>query len=156
MERDLERVARECDAAVEHARATLVDAVRTAYRGGMTQEQIAARIGRSQSEVNRILRFHGSTPRAHALRLHSAEIRARVRAAGGRNVRVFGSTARGTESSDSDVDLLFEMREPLSLMQLSAVERELSALVGVKVDLVAESSLRDDLRDRILDEAVPL
>ncbi|WNM23540.1 nucleotidyltransferase domain-containing protein [Demequina capsici] len=156
MEPDLAHIARESDAAVEAARTRLVEAVRDATRAGMTQQQIAEQIGRSQPEVNRLLRFHGSTPHARALRQHRAEIRSRLRAVGGRNVRVFGSTARGAERPDSDVDLLFEMREPLSLMQLSAVENELSRLLGLQVDLVAESSLRPDLREGIVNEAVPL
>lgn len=71
-------------------------------------------------------------------------------------MRVFGSTATGTDGPTSDVDLLFDMRTPMSLMQLSALERELSRLIGLRVDLVPESSIRPDLRDRILAEAVPL
>ena len=71
-------------------------------------------------------------------------------------MRVFGSTANGTDGPDSDVDLLFDMRKPLSLMQLSTLERELSGLIGARVDLVPESSIRPDLRQHILDQAVPL
>ena len=149
-------VAERCDAAVEAARAELVTAVRRAYADGMTQAEIAAQIGRSQPEVNRLLRFHGSTPRARALREHSARIRAAIKEAGGARVRVFGSTVDGTDRPDSDVDLLFDMRTPLSLMQLSTLERELSRLIGARVDLVPESSIRPDLREHILEQAVPL
>lgn len=149
-------VAERCDAAVDAARAELVAAVRRAYAQGMTQAEIAAQVGRSQPEVNRLLRFHGSTPRARALRDHSARVRAAIRQAGGDKVRVFGSTADGTDRPDSDVDLLFDMRKPLSLMQLSTLESELSRLIGARVDLVPESSIRPDLRERILQQAVPL
>ena len=149
-------VAERCDAAVEAARAELVTAVRSAYSRGMTQSEIAVQIGRSQPEVNRLLRFHGSGARARALRGHSARIRTAIKEAGGARVRVFGSTADGTERPDSDVDLLFDMRVPLSLMQLSTLERELSQLIGARVDLVPESSIRPDLRERILQQAVPL
>ena len=152
----LTSVAERCDAAVEAARAELVTAVRSAYSHGMTQSEIAVQIGRSQPEVNRLLRFHGSTPRARALRDHSARVRAAIKHAGGARVRVFGSTADGTDRPDSDVDLLFDMRKPLSLMQLSTLERELSQLIGARVDLVPESSIRPDLRKRILQQAVPL
>jgi len=48
------------------------------------------------------------------------------------------------------------MDEPLSLMQLSAVEKHLSELIGVAVDLVPASSLRPDLRESVLNEAVLL
>ncbi|WP_291380057.1 nucleotidyltransferase domain-containing protein [Demequina sp.] len=152
----LAAVAKRCDAAVEAARAELVTAVRRAYAQGMTQAEIAAQIGRSQPEVNRLLRFHGSTRRARALRDQSPRIRAAIKEAGGASVRVFGSVADGTDRPDSDVDLLFDMRKPLSLMQLSTLERELSELIGARVDLVPESSIRPDLRDRILQQAVPL
>ena len=71
-------------------------------------------------------------------------------------MRVFGSVARGEDHEGSDVDLLFVMGRPLSLMQLGRLEDEVSASVGVPVDLVPESSLRPALRDRALAEAVPL
>ena len=152
----LASIAERCDATVEAARTELVTAVRSAYAQGMTQAEIAAQIGRSQPEVNRLLRFHGSSPRARALRDHSARIRAVIKEAGGARVRVFGSTADGTERPDSDVDLIFDMRTPLSLVQLSTLERKLSQLIGARVDLVPESSIRPDLRERILQQAVPL
>ena len=69
---------------------------------------------------------------------------------------VFGSVARGEDDERSDVDLLFVMGGPLSLMELSRLEGQVSSLVGVSVDLVPESSLRPALRDRVLAEAVAL
>ena len=42
------------------------------------------------------------------LRTHADEIRAAARRRKIRNIRVFGSTARGDESSTSDVDLLVD------------------------------------------------
>ncbi|MGB7818139.1 MAG: nucleotidyltransferase domain-containing protein [Ornithinibacter sp.] len=71
-------------------------------------------------------------------------------------MRVFGSVARGEDDEGSDVDLLFVMGRPLSLMELGRLEDEVSASVGLPVDLVPESSLRPALRDRALAEAVPL
>jgi predicted nucleotidyltransferase len=152
----LAEVARTSDAATRHARNELVRAVREAAAGGMTQAQIAAEIGRSQPEVSRLLRFHGTTPLARRLRASRAEVLGAVAKAGGRDVRVFGSVARGEDDGGSDVDLLFVMGRPLSLMELGRLEDEVSAAVGVPVDLVPESSLRPALRDRALVEAVPL
>ncbi len=43
---------------------------------------------------------------------------------GARNVRVFGSRARGTASADSDLDLLVEMDKGRSLLDLIELERE--------------------------------
>ena len=156
IDRSLADVARKSDAAVRRARDELVRAVREASAAGMTQAQIAAEIGRSQPEVSRLLRFHGATPLARRLRASRAEVLRAVSEAGGRDVRVFGSVARGEDDEGSDVDLLFVMGRPLSLMELGRLEAEVSAAVGVPVYLVPDRSLRPALRDRALDEAVPL
>jgi uncharacterized protein len=156
MTTSLAEVARHCDEATARARADLVRAVRAASAQGMTQSQIAVAIGRSQPEVSRLLRFHGTTPLARQLRRHSEAIRQLVTQAGGTRVRVFGSVAVGTDEPDSDVDLLFAMRQPLSLMQLGRLEHQIAALLGAPVDLVPESALRPDLCERIFSEAVLL
>ena len=106
--------------------------------------------------MSRLLRFHGTTPLARQLRRHSEAIRQLVTQAGGTRVRVFGSVAVGTDEPDSDVDLLFAMRQPLSLMQLGRLEHQIAALLGAPVDLVPESALRPDLCERIFSEAVLL
>lgn len=152
----LTEVARRTDDTVARARADLVRAVRQAAADGMTQAQIATAIGRSQPEVSRLLHFHGTTPLARLLRRHAGQIRTIVTAAGGSDVRVFGSVATGTDHPGSDVDLLFAMGRPLSLIQLGRLENEISTLLGVPVDLVPESALQPEFRDRVLSEAVAL
>jgi predicted nucleotidyltransferase len=122
----------------------------------MTQAEIAEEIGRSQPEVSRLLRFHGTSPRARALRRHRSDVRRLIKEAGGSNVRVFGSVATGTDHDGSDVDLLFAMERPLSLLGLGRLERQIADLVELPVDLVPDSALRPELRDRVLAEAVPL
>jgi uncharacterized protein len=152
----LAEVARRADGAVTQARAELVRAVRQAAASGMSQTQIAAEIGRSQPEVSRLLHFHGTTPLARRLRQHSSEVRQLITTAGGSNVRVFGSVATGHDHEGSDIDLLFTMGTPLSLMQLGALEQQLSDVLDTKVDLVPDSVLRPEFRDRALAEAVSL
>ena len=71
-------------------------------------------------------------------------------------MRVFGSLATGDDRPDSDVDLLFVMNQPMSLIQLGRVEKQIADLLGVAVDLVPESTLRPDLRNRVLAEAAAL
>ena len=156
MSTSLAEVARRTDVAVARARAELVRAVRQAAAGGMSQTQIAAEIGRSQPEVSRLLHFHGTTPLARRLRQHSSEIRRLVADAGGSNVRVFGSVATGQDHEGSDIDLLFTMGTPLSLMQLGFLEQQLSDVLDTEVDLVPDSVLRPQFRDRALAEAVSL
>ena len=152
----LTTTARDCDARAAAARTDLVRAVRQAAAQGMTQAQVAAAIGRSQPEVSRLLRFHGTSPSAMRLRRRRAELIGLVKSAGGSNVRVFGSVATGSDHEGSDIDLLFTMRRPLSLMQLGTLEQRLAELVGVTVDLVPDTAIRPVLRDRILAEAVLL
>ena len=130
--------------------------VRQAAAEGMTQTQIAAAIGRSQPEVSRLLHFHGSSPRARRVRAHASEIRRLVSQAGGSNVRVFGALATGEDHEGSDVDLVFTMGAPMSLMRLGSLERQLSDLVGIPVDLIPDAAVRPEFRDRVLAEAVAL
>lgn len=72
---------------------------------------------------------------------------------GARNVRVFGSMARGDARPDSDLDLLVEFGPGVSLMDVVRVERELSELVGRRVDLATPGELKHRIRDGVLREA---
>jgi predicted nucleotidyltransferase len=74
---------------------------------------------------------------------------------GARNVRVFGSVARGEAGEGSDLDLLVEFELGQSLLDHAALILDLEDLLGRKVDIVTEGLywLR---RRRILKEARPL
>jgi predicted nucleotidyltransferase len=69
-----------------------------------------------------------------------------------RSLSVFGSTVRGEAANDSDIDLLVNFSRPTSLLQMVALERELSSLLGQRVDLNTEASLSPYLRKQILKE----
>ena len=153
---NLVSVARETDEAVRQARGRLVAAVRKASREGMSQKKIARLIGRSQPEISRLLHFHGTTPLARRLRAARRQVIEMVEAAGGSNVRVFGSVATGQEHEGSDIDLLFRMDQPLGLMDLAGLEIELGTILHADVDLVPDTNIRPTMRERILAEAVPL
>lgn len=71
-------------------------------------------------------------------------------------VGLFGSYVRGEHSEESDLDLLAEILRPISLLELVGAELYLSDNLGVKVDLIPRRSVREELRDMILEEAVPL
>jgi hypothetical protein len=75
---------------------------------------------------------------------------------GARNVRVFGSVRRGEASESSDLDLLVDMSEGRTLLDLVALGADLEEALGIAVDVVTEKSLSPYLRDRILAEAVAL
>lgn len=67
---------------------------------------------------------------------------------------VFGSRLRGTENSDSDLDLLVEFDRTPGFFQFIELEDWLGGLLGLKVDLVMKTSLRPRIAERILAEAV--
>lgn len=71
-------------------------------------------------------------------------------------MQVFGSVATGQDRPHSDIDLLFTMGVPLSLMELGRLEQRLAHAIGAPVDLVPDAALRPALRGRVLAEAVAL
>ena len=75
---------------------------------------------------------------------------------GARNLRVFGSVARGEANQESDIDFLVEMEPGRSLLDLSGLLLDLQDLLGRRVDVVTETGLYWLLRRRILKEARPL
>jgi len=75
---------------------------------------------------------------------------------GARNVRVFGSTARGSAAENSDVDILVDLDAGRSLLDHVGLQQELEELLGCKVDVVVEGGLSPYLEERILAQAVPL
>lgn len=75
---------------------------------------------------------------------------------GATNIRVFGSVARGEAGPDSDVDFLVELEPGRSLLDHVALLQDLEDLLGCKVDLVEPEGLHWYIRDRVLQEAMPL
>jgi uncharacterized protein len=77
-------------------------------------------------------------------------------ARGARNLRVFGSVARGDSNEGSDLDLLVAWDPDRSLLDHAGLVQDLQELLGIKVHLGTEKSLHWYVRDRILREATPL
>jgi len=75
---------------------------------------------------------------------------------GATNVRVFGSTVRGEETPESDVDFLVDMPIGASLYDLIEMTMEIETLLERRADVVTERGLNPLLRERILAEAKPL
>jgi len=75
---------------------------------------------------------------------------------GARNVRVFGSAARDEARPDSDVDFLVELEDGRSLFDHVSLMQDLEDLLGRKVDVVEKEGVYWYVRDKILQEAVPL
>ena len=75
---------------------------------------------------------------------------------GADNLRVFGSVARGEDTSESDVDIVADLPSGIGLFELGAFEGELSDILKAKVDLVPSESLRPRVRAEVDIEAIPL
>ncbi len=75
---------------------------------------------------------------------------------GAHNVRIFGSVARGEAGADSDVDFLVDMGSEHTPWFPGGLLMDLQDLLGCKVDILTEDALHWYIRDRVLEEAVPL
>lgn len=69
---------------------------------------------------------------------------------------VFGSYAAGQAGPGSDLDLLVEFDRPPTLFQFVRLERQLSQVLGVKVDLAMKSALKPEIGQRILRQVTPV
>ncbi len=101
-------------------------------------------------------------PTAQTLRLRASiraeraglfEVLARFSAT---NPRLFGSVARGDARDDSDLDLLVDLAPAVGneLLRVAGLAEELSELLGVRVDVVAPTLLRDEVSASALEDAV--
>ena len=75
---------------------------------------------------------------------------------GVRNIRVFGSVARGDAGPESDIDLLIDAGPNTSSWFPAGLIMDLEVLLGRRVEVVTEKALNPDLRDQVLREALPL
>jgi predicted nucleotidyltransferase len=94
--------------------------------------------------------------RDRLLERHRSEILRVASSHGARNVRVFGSRARGEGDEQSDVDILVELERGRTLLDLVRLKRDLEELTHRDVDVVTDDGLSPILRDTILSQAVAL
>lgn len=88
------------------------------------------------------------------LRERREEILAAVAKHGASNLRVYGSVARGEARPVSDIDVLVDVEEGRSLLDLAALHLELEDLLGFPVEIGTDVKPR--LRERVQAEAVVL
>lgn len=84
---------------------------------------------------------------------HKKELEERFKV---KSIAIFGSYSRGEQREKSDIDILVEFKEPVSLLHMVSTENYLSDLLGIKVDLVPKRNIREELKEVILKEAIPL
>ncbi|GMT42843.1 MAG: DNA polymerase subunit beta [bacterium] len=71
-------------------------------------------------------------------------------------MRLFGSVVRGEAEPDSDVDFLIDVDGPTTPWFPGGLVANLESLLGRSVDVVETGSIREEMKERILEEAVPL
>ena len=90
------------------------------------------------------------------IRMHRELILGIASRHGARNLRVFGSTARGTSNAASDVDLLVDLEPGRTLLDLGGLLMDLQSAISAHVDVATERMLRPEARVQVLKEALPL
>jgi hypothetical protein len=75
---------------------------------------------------------------------------------GARDVRVFGSRARGEARPGSDLDLLIRLEPGRTLLDMVAIKQDIEDILGCKVDVVTENAINRYIREQVLSEAVAL
>jgi len=73
-----------------------------------------------------------------------------------RRASLFGSIVRGEMTEESDIDILVELPETASLLDLAGLKIDIEELLGGNVDVLTYDSLHPLLRDRILSEQVAI
>ncbi len=84
------------------------------------------------------------------LRQQQAELKSR----GVKSLAVFGSVARGDFTDQSDLDLLVEFERPVGLFEFIRLKMVLEQITGRGVDLVTPDALRQEMRERIVGDAI--
>ena len=72
-----------------------------------------------------------------------------LKSKGATKVAVFGSYVRNEETPESDIDVIVELPDDVSLLKFVRIERELSEKVGVKIDLLTEEYISPHIIDSI-------
>jgi hypothetical protein len=96
------------------------------------------------------------TPRRQAVDQNRTRLRRALGMLGARNVRLFGSVARGDDGPESDIDLLVDLGPRVGLFALGKMRSEAERLLGTTVDVVPANSLKPDVAERVLAEAISL
>lgn len=144
---------------------------RARHDRGLTQAELAGRAGMQQSTLAALESGRRRlTPETRARILRAVELRPSVmlevfrdsvveKAAehGFIELRVFGSSVHGTDTPESDIDLIACFPDGASLLDLAAAITDVSAILGFPVDIIEDAEPSDDpVKRRILAEAVPL
>ena len=73
-----------------------------------------------------------------------------------RNPRLFGSSARGDDRQDSDVDILVDPLPQTTLYDLAELELELESILGCRVDVRTPGELAPEVAERVASDLRPM
>jgi uncharacterized protein len=146
-------------------RAGITQSVVSAYESGSRQPSLPTlarlvtatgldldvRVRRSRSPLSRL-----SGPLGRRLRQHRRQVQEIAATHGLSNVRVFGSVARGEDTTESDIDLLVDVAPGVGLLGLGRCQHELESLLQAAVDLVPAEDLKPDVARTVQAEVVAL
>jgi predicted nucleotidyltransferase len=93
---------------------------------------------------------------SEALIAHRAELRQLVSRYGLSHPRVFGSVLSGTDTDESDLDLLVDPVESTSLLTIAGLKIDAEQLLGVPVSVLTPNGLPPKFRTQVLQQARPL
>jgi hypothetical protein len=147
-------------------RAGVAQSVISAYEAGRREPSLATltrmvnatghsiKLDLEENEV--AIRGIPDTPIGRRLRRNRSALLAVAARHGAKNLRVFGSVARGEDTSESDVDIVADFPSGIGLFELGAFESELSDVLKANVDLAPLDGLRPSVRVEVDAEAIPL
>lgn len=75
---------------------------------------------------------------------------------GVQKAEVFGSYARGEQDKESDIDLLVEMENGATLIDIAELKKELENILEVQVDVLTYNSIHPEILSQVQDEAVEI
>ena len=84
---------------------------------------------------------------------HKQELRENFKV---KEISIFGSYARGEQENRSDIDLLVDFTETISLLKMVGLENYLKDILGEEVEVIPKDDIRIEFKERILKEAIPV
>lgn len=118
--------------------------------------ETAPRYNRAMTEIATPTRRPLTGPTGRRVAAHRSEAREVLRRHGVTDPEIFGSVARGDDREDSDLDLLVDFAPGTDIIDIIGIQRELQEVLGVPVDLVPRTGLKERVRERAAKDLLPL
>ena len=67
-------------------------------------------------------------------------------------IGIFGSVARGENMENSDIDILYQLKDAVGLFNIVRIKDSLEAELNKKVDLVSEKYIHPELKPYVMND----